>query len=437
MRRVLYTLLVAGVVLGGFLVYVLSGDVDVTTFRTARILRGDVVSTVTASGSVEAMTTVEVSSQLSGQIAALEADFNDVVTAGETLARLDPQSSEARVREAQAELEVAQTNVLMQSAAVERAKADLANAQGTLAVLDSQAASAQANFNEAARDLERKQALQSGSALSASELTKAEASRDSARALAQAAEAQVEVQKAKITSAEADIRIAEAALHNARAVVKQRQAALEQARVDLERTVIRAPIDGVVVSRDVDVGQTVAASLQAPKLFTLAGDLAQITVNASVDEADIGRVAVGQRVEFSVDAYPQRTFPGRVTQVRKAPQMFQSVVTYTVVIEAENPGRLLFPGMTTLVNIVVAEATDVLRVPNAALRFRPGGQPVPEHAVGEGPGEPGVVWVHPGGRELRPIVVRVGDSDGTSTALLQGELEEGDEVVVGAVRSGS
>jgi HlyD family secretion protein len=435
MKRFALGALILVLLVGVLGLWLLGDDKVSTSYRTAMVERGALVSTVTASGRVAAMVTIDVSSQLSGQVARLEVDYNAVVDEGQVLARLDPQSFEARVRELEAELEVAEANVLMQNAGVERAKADLADAQGTLSVMQNRAASARANYADKQQDLERLQALQSRSAVSRSDLQNAGAERDSAHALLQAATAEAQVQEARIHSAEAALDIAQAGVRNAGAVVKQRQAALDQARVDLERTAIRSPIDGIVISRDVDLGQTVAASLQAPTLFTIAGDLSKIKVEASVDEADIGRVKAGQRVEFTVDAYPQRAFSGKVAQVRMAPQVFQNVVTYMVVIEAENPDHALFPGMTALVRVAVSELEDVLKVPNAALRFRPRSE-MAGTARTSVTADSATVWVLEDGK-AKPVEVTTGESDGTDIAVLDGDLEPGDQVILGAVRAGS
>jgi HlyD family secretion protein len=241
--------------------------------------------------------------------------------------------------------------------------------------------------------------------------------------------------------------------------VKQKEAALQQAQVDLDHTTIRAPVDGVVVSRAVDVGQTVAASLQAPVLFTIAQDLTKMQVETSVDEADIGRIKLDDRATFTVDAFPGEAFSGAVVQIRKAAQIVQNVVTYTVVVAVQNPSGRLLPGMTANVKLVVAEKPSVLRVPNAALRFRPAGAegpaagaPGPGRAPGGAPaagrgggpggggagrgGLPGRVFVQ--GPDGKPVAVTLvlGLTDGTATEVLRGDLQEGQEVIVGLAGAG-
>ena len=291
--------------------------------------RGDITRIVSAVGSVRALNMVEVGSQLSGQIAELHADFNTPVTAGDLLARLDPQTFERRVQEAEANLAVARANVEIQRAGIRKAEVTLANAR---------------------REFQRQESLVERGSVSRSALDQAEA---------------------VFLSAEADVEIAHAQLRNAEATVLQREAALEAARIDLDRTEIRSPIDGVVIERAVDVGQTVAASLQAPILFTIAQDLSLIRIEASVDEADIGSVTEGAEARFNVDAFPDRSFNGRVGQVRLAPEEVQNVVTYTVVIDASNPDRRLLPGMTASIDLITGRQQDVLRIDNSAVRFRP------------------------------------------------------------------
>lgn len=408
-----------------------------TSYRTAEVERGAITTVVTATGSVNAVVSTNISSQLSGQVAELLVDFNDVVRQGQPLARLDPQSFDAAVREAEAELEMARAEVLTREAAIDKAEAEVANARASRTVAEAEAVSAHAEFKEAERELNRRRALSKSAVVSASDVEQAGTRHKSTRALLRAAQVRLQVRDAAILAAEATKRMAEAELKNARAVVQKKQAALEQARVDLSRTDIRAPIDGIVIRRDVDVGTTVAASLQAPTLFTIAQDLGEIKVEAKVDEADIGRIRRGQQVAFTVDAHPARRFAGIVVQIRKAHELFQNVVTYTVIVSAANPDLALFPGMTAIVRITVDEARNVVKVPNTALRFVPAGRQGP----GPGPaadssgleGLPGVVWVlnEPVGPE--PVPVRIGSTDSYFSAVVSGAVKPGDEVIVGEI----
>ncbi|MFQ5346425.1 MAG: efflux RND transporter periplasmic adaptor subunit [Rhodothalassiaceae bacterium] len=320
-------------------------------FESAVVERGDIEQVVATTGSVRPLVTVQLGSQVSGQVAELRADFNDEVKQGQVVAVIDPRTFAARVEQAAADLKLAEAGLASARAAIARARASLVQAE---------------------RDYERNRKLAQGGNLSASALDAAEAA---------------------LAVARADLSAAEAQRVTAEATIEQRRAALEQARIDLARTEIRSPIDGVIVNRVVDVGQTVAASLSAPVLFEIAQDLRSIQIEASVDEADIGGVRPGNPVRFGVDAYPEQHFSGVVKQVRLAPVELQNVVTYTVIIADDNPDRRLLPGMTANLEIVTGSAKDVLRVPNAALRFRPQA-PVAEAAApastGSGAGRQGL-----------------------------------------------
>jgi HlyD family secretion protein len=342
-------------------------------YRFGRVERGPLTAAVSASGNLAAVITVQVGSQVSGQVKALHVDFNSVVKKDQVIARIDPEIFDAKVNQASAEVEGAKATVMNQQANVERARADVENARAALVEAKAQTAKAQVAMVDMRRDFDRKTELARKELIAKSELDSAQAAHDSASAQLDSTRAKERSLAAGIGAAEAQLRVAQAQLQSAAAQVRQKEAALQQARVDLDHTTIRAPVDGVVVSRQVDVGQTVAASLQAPTLFTIAQDLTKMQVETSVDEADIGRIRLDDAATFTVDAFPGETFKGRVTQIRKAALVVQNVVTYTVVIGVENPGGRLLPGMTANVKLVVAEKPDVLKVPNAALRFRPAG----------------------------------------------------------------
>jgi len=347
-------------------------------FRTAKVERGPLTATVSATGTLNAVVTVQVGSQVSGQIKELFADFNSQVKRNQLVARIDPEKFQAAVAQARAQVDAAKANVLNQRALVEKTRADLANTQAALAVAKAQTAKAQVAVLDSRRTLLRNQDLRKKGFIAQADEDTAQAAHDSAVAQAESAKAQEEAQASQIRSAEAQLRVTEAQLQAAIANVTQQEAGLRQAQVDLDHTEIRAPVDGVVVSRTVDVGQTVAASLQAPTLFTIAQDLTQMQVETNVDEADVGRIREGLRATFTVDSFANQTFAGEVMQVRKAPQVLQNVVTYNVVISARNPELKLLPGMTANVRLVVAQKEGVLKVPNAALRFRlPGDDSVP------------------------------------------------------------
>lgn len=400
-------------------------------YRVEAVSRGSIRSEIVATGVVQPETVTQVGTELSGQIAEVAAEVNARVKAGDLLARLDARSFEAGLREARAQLDVARAEQAMHEAAVAKAQALLAAARAGRTVLESEVASVEAQHREARGELERSRRLVERSVISSSELEQVQTGYASARAQAGAATARLAAQDAEIQAAAADVAMARARVANAEAVVRQREASLERAEVALRRTEIRAPVSGVVLRRDVEAGQTVAASLQAPTLFTLAGGLERMQVQTRVDQADIGRVRPGQGAWFTVDAYPGRRFTGRVALVHQAPETFQNVVTYTVVVAAENPGRALLPGMVAVVRVVVDHAVDVLMVPNAALRFAPAGGTPPRGGPGEGST---TLWVP--GRLGRPqaAAVRLGPSDDCCTALIEGRLREGDAVIVGRRR---
>jgi len=330
----------------------------VPEYRLATIDRGTITAAVSATGTLNPVVSVQVGSQVSGQIKELHVDFNSQVKKGQVIARIDPDSFTLRVNQAMADLEAARATVLTQ----------LANA----AALRAEVSRAQVGLADAERELQRNRMLHAKNFVSAAALEKAEfAYRD--------AQGQVRVAQARLAVGESQVR-------NVEALVKQRESQLAQAKVDLDRTTIRAPVDGIVVKKSVEPGQTVAASLQAPELFVIAQDLRQMQVETSIDEAEVGRVREGQPATFTVDSFPGRTFRGTVGQVRKAAQVVQNVVTYTAVIATTNPNQELFPGMTANVRIVVDARKNALRVPNAALRFRPAGIAEPRDigAAGEG-----------------------------------------------------
>jgi HlyD family secretion protein len=360
----------------------IGGDHD--DLRYVSITRDNVVQNVTASGTLEAVDTVEVSSQLSGQVAKLMADHNSLVRAGEPLAALDSAPFEVQVKEAEAALAVA-------SAQNDEARAAIEGAQ--------------ARQDDALRDLQVKSTLSRNGSVSQRD---AERAQMAARSLA-----------SELSAAKARARIRAAGVEAARA-------SLERVRLDLERSTIKSPIDGVVIRRSVELGQTVAASLEAPTLFTIARDLSDMRVDASVSEADIGAVRTGQRALFSVDSYPGRSFEGRVLEIRKAARMVQNVVTYTVMISAPNPDGLLFPGMTADVRIMVEERQDVMVVPNAALSFRP----TRERADKPAPGN-GVIWVRTKSGHLEPASVSLGATGDSLTQILSSDLKIGEQVAIG------
>lgn len=369
-------------------------------WRFATLERGPIVASVSATGTLNPVVTVQVGSQISGQIEEVLADFNSTVQVGQLIARIAPETHAYRVRQTEADLEAARAMVSVQQAELYRAQVNLAGAE---------------------RDFERKRLLVERNFLSPAELDKARTLLEAARAQQRAVEAQAQ---------------------NSAALVRQREAQLAQARVDLRRTEIRAPVDGIVVKRSVQPGQTVAASLQAPELFVIAQNLKDMQVETAIDEADVGRLAVGQAASFTVDAFPGQRFAGEVVQVRKAAQVVANVVSYTVVISAANPELILLPGMTANVRIVTAQKDEVLKAPNAALRFRPPApagepgatperQPRPGGGMGNRAGGTGKLWVAGPGGQPTAIEVRTGLSDGSHTEVVADGIEAGRAVIVG------
>jgi len=331
-----------------------------TPYRFANIERGGVVATVSATGTLNPVVSVQVGSQVSGQIKEILVDYNSEVKRGQVIARIDPESFMLRVGQAQADLEAARATLLTQRANVAALQAEVSRVQVALL--------------EAQRDFNRNQLLVEKNFVTQAVLEKSH----SAVAIAQE----------QVKTAQAQRAVGDAQVSNGVALVQQRESQLAQARVDLERTTIRAPVNGIVISKSVDAGQTVAASLQAPILFLIARNLADMQVEASIDESEIGRIRIGQEASFTVDSFPGRTFRGTITQVRKAPLVAQNVVTYVAIISAPNPELILLPGMTTNVRITVAQREQVLRIPSAALRYRPPGTATPGKGQRDGARNP-------------------------------------------------
>ena len=390
-------------------------------------------SAIKATGTLEAVKTVDISSQLSGRIADVFVDFNDAVKAGQVIARLDPDIYIARVNEARAALNVAKATEELQRAAIQRAEATLESAMAARKMEDAQLAAAQAREDEAERQYQRYSKLLHVGGASVQDMTQARTRRDVGMASVRAAEEQINLKIAAVKIARAEVSMANDSLANATAVVEQKRAAVDQAEADRDRTEIRSPIDGVVIKRDVNPGQTVAVSLEAKTLFKIAQDLRDMQVSGKIDEADIGRLKVGQTASFTVDAYPDRTFSGHVLQIRKAAETKQNVVTYTAIISAPNPQLLLFPGMTALVRIIVSDTGAILKIPNQALRFRPHGGSGAELSAKSALSlrRSATVWALGGNGRPMPVTVSLGASDESSTELAGGRLKEGERLIVG------
>lgn len=369
MKRILVGLLIIMVVvIGGYLL--LKKNKNNIRYRTEEVTRGDIVSSVTATGTVNPVTTVLVGTQVSGTIKHIYVDFNSPVKKGQIVAQIDPATFEAQVEQSRANLFAAQANL-------QKAEATLLDAK---------------------RTRERNKTLYSKNLIARSDLDTAETNYEIAKAQVEASRAQVE----------------------------QAKASLKMAETNLMYTRIVSPVDGIVISRNVDVGQTVAASFQTPTLFTIAQDLTKMQIDCNISEADIGRVRKGQDVEFTVDAYPDTIFKGKVYQIRNAPITIQNVVTYDVVVKVENPELKLKPGMTANVSIIIETKKDVLKIPNAALRFRP-----PELTRDKRTMKGKGVWVIEKGKLFRKEIT-LGISDGSYTEVSSG-LKEGDRVVIEAL----
>ena len=384
----------------------------------AKVLQGEIRDEVEATGTVNAVITVQVGSQVSGAIAKLNADFNSHVKKGDVVALIAPQ--------------------LFQGAVLQ-ASADVADSKANVTVAESNLSKAKAALVQNKSDYDRAIALAAQNIASQQAL-------DQALSNYVAAKAAVEAASANILQAKAQ--------------VSQKEAALEVARTNLNYTIIRSPIDGIVVARNVDVGQTVAASLQAPTIFTIAQDLTKMQVYTKVDESDLGRIVTGHQVTFKVDAYPKEVYKGRVSQIRMNPTRVQNVVTYDAIIDFDNPSMKLFPGMTAYVTIPVATVANVVKIPNAALRYRPSMPPEsvqalykkfgievgedrkgnPQEVEGQKKGRPeaSVVWKLKGDGSIEPIKISLGITDHTYTEVTKavvGSLSPGDEVVTTTTQS--
>ncbi|WP_074130271.1 efflux RND transporter periplasmic adaptor subunit [Bradyrhizobium sp. NAS96.2] len=431
--RLLVAVLLCALVLG--LGYTYGLDKPAPTYLTAPVERGSVSTLVKASGTVEAVISVDVSSQLSGRVAEVFVNFNDAIKAGQPIAQLDQEIFSARVNEARAALRVANAATQVTKAALERAIVAIANAYTARKQAEAQSASIRARQDELEREFRRKSELMRTGSGTERDLGQARALRDAGAGELRASLEQIEMKAQAIAIADAERNMAEANLENAQAVAEQRQAVLEQARVDLDRTVLRAPIDGLIIKRDVNPGQTVAVSLEAKTLFKIANDLRQMEVHGKVDEADVGQLKVGQTALFTVDAFPDRTFTGRVLQIRKSPEVVQNVVTYTTIVSTSNPDLLLLPGMTAQLRIVVSDTGEVLKIPGQALRFRP--VEAGSRSARQGQAEAAslkaaaTVWLVGDDGQPKPLAVKLGATDDNGAELLEGPLAEGQRLIIG------
>ena len=389
-------------------------------YLLAPVRRGDIATTVTASGALSAITTVLVSSQVSGQMLRILADYNTEVRQGDVIAEMDPLSFQIALEQAQSELAVAEADVLIQKRLQEKAAADLASTASTMERAGFATERERIVVAEAKRELERKRTLARTDNVSQVELSKAQAAFDMAVQNFKSAEADERTNVALAQAADSARRSAEAQVVHANAVVQQRRAVVKAAQTELERTKIRSPIDGVVIGRSIEEGQQVTVTLQTQTLFTVARDLREMQIKISVDEADIGKVREGQPVIYTVDSFPGREFRAKVKQIRKDSHEKQNVITYVVVADAPNPDKTLMPGMTANARIVIDAHADVHKVPVAALRFSPAGERGPEASH---------LWTLGEDQRPRPVPVRVGLSDGSMVEVSMAEPVE--QVVIG------
>jgi HlyD family secretion protein len=409
-------------------------------YRTMPVQRGDVNFAISATGNPNAVVTVQVGSQVSGIVVALSADFNTKVIKGQLIARIDPAPFQAKVDQAQASLDAARASVANAQAVVQQAMANIQTANSSLAAAHANVVKAEAVAQDDKAKVDRRVALVAERADSQEDLETAQTTYKSAVADHSASAAQEHAAEDSVKAAQAQLNVAKSLVTSNQAQVKQYAAALQSAQLDLDHTKIIAPVDGVVVARNVDVGQTVAASLAAPTLFLIAQDLTKMQVDTNVSEADVGRVQVNQPSTFTVDAYPGRVFRGTVTSIRKAPINVANVITYDAVIGVSNEDLALFPGMTANVKILVNQRRNVLKVPNAALRYHAasetaaaGGTP----AGRKGAATEKAVWVLDGKNQEHRVVITTGETDGTYTEVTAGDLKDGDRVIVAALATTS
>jgi len=399
-------------------------------FATSNVTIGTIRSTVTATGALEAVRTVQVGSQVSGIIALLYADFNSTVRKGQVIAQIDASIYQAQVAQARANLDAARAQLADANARLANARANIETQSAGRASADANLASLKAQRDDARQLLRRHETLAEDGVITARELDSSRAGFLAAEARYNQAVAQLEQARvAERAASSAGLAQGQAQVRQAEAQVKQMEAALRVAEVNLAHTTITAPIDGVIVSRNVDAGQTVAASLQTPTLFTIANDLARMQVIANIDQADIGAINSANKVSFTVDAFPTQTFEGVIRQIRLNPQTAQNVVTYNVVIDVENRDLKLRPGLTANLILTTAERAGVLCAPNAALRFTP--PDAAKLAAKPAPAGGRTVWVLGADRQPQPRAIITGITDGAFTEVVSGELRPGDALITG------
>jgi len=391
------------------------------TFKTIKAVKGNIAQTISATGTVNPVTIVNVGSQVTGKVLKLFADFNSIVKKGDIVAKIDPELYKSDLEEGEARLKTARANLKSISKAI-------SYAESKVKIAGAEIQKAMAGLAYVQKEYERYVELFTKDLVSASERDQKELAYKEALARFESANAELDGQKANLFSKKADY---EASFSQ----VKSAEAALNRDKTNLDYTIIRSPVDGVVVSREVDEGQTLTARMQTPLLFKIAEDLTKMQVNASIDEADIGRIKAGQQALFTVDAFPYTTFRGNLKQVRIAPIIVQNVVTYDVLIEVENKELKLKPGMTANVTITVIHRPDILKIPNRALRFTPPGDIKLNKKVKKGFKKKNsrLVWRINKDGDPEPVPIRTGITDGEYTEIIRGAIRDGDELVIEAM----
>jgi len=402
-----------------------------TEYVSARVDRGDIDSTVTTTGNLNAVITVQVGSQVSGNIIALYADFNTKVKKGQLVAQIDPAPFQASVDQAKATLNSAKAAVLTAQATAAKSRSDRASAIANVASQKANVVKAQSAVDLAKVEMDRRVILLRQNATSQEDYDTAKAGHEQAVASAEAAREALRAAQASAESSQKAVEVADAQLKQAEATVQQDAAALSQAQLNLDHTHIIAPVDGTVESRNMDVGQTVAASFQAPTIFLIAQDLTKMQVDTNVGEADVSAIRLGQRANFTVDAYPGLVFAGTVSQIRQAPINVQNVITYDVVIAVSNPELKLFPGMTANVTVFTGHATSTIRIPKAALRFHLRGAAGATASSAAQQAQMPTVYVLDEHGRPKPVKVKLGISDPTFVQVLNDAVREGQQLVLG------
>lgn len=477
--KVAWSVIVLVIAAGTFYYFFYVRAVGATSYITSPTSRGSIINKVSATGTMQAVTTVQVGSQASGTISAIYVDFNSEVHKGQVIAELDPASLDAQVQQATANLDqsnaglkVAQANLATARAQLMAARSNVLNQKAGISVAQGNLNSLKAQSDDLLGDLKRQQSLYAAGVISTRDLEISQTAYKSAEAkyeqgLAQVNQAKIgenSAQDAGIATAQAAVQQTQSQVQNAQAQIKQTTAALHLAQINLSHTTITSPINGVVVSRQVDVGQTVAASLSSPTLFTIAADLREMQVMANIDEADIGSVNQANKVSFTVDAFPGENFEGTIKQMRLNATTVQNVVTYNVVVNVDNPEQKLKPGMTADLTFVISKRDDVIKIPNAAFRYVParsgsgrgnsnsnrretapladGNSNTEASNISRATtpvlaGQTRIIWVLDQNKQPQRREVKIGISDGTVTEMVEGDLQEGDLIITGETTTGT